>query len=203
MAKQTSLREQPRAAEMEFVESFRVQLPATRQFSGLYERSLRTEPSPVIPIQPERQPDTAGAEERNGTASATPIHLLFSREELRLDVDGRYPQMVASGTLYRRLEARVHWIANLTTASGPRHWTGNIWYKDGDVATLPYTQVDIKTAPGSSPNTQSAVVQFSGGGATKRTTVYRFRSPSFHQARPWAGPTPPRCPMARASPRSS
>jgi hypothetical protein len=57
----------------------------------------------------------------------------FLREELRLDVDGRYPQMMASGTLYGVLAKRVHWIARLT-ASGPSAWTGSIWFKDRDHA---------------------------------------------------------------------
>ena len=52
------------------------------------------------------------------------------REELRLDVDGRYPQMVASGTLTSGLAFQVHWIADLTPA-GRDAWTGPITYKDG------------------------------------------------------------------------
>jgi hypothetical protein len=42
---------------------------------------------------------------------------------LRLDVDGRYPQMTASGTRYSVLPLGtvVHWIANLQVGSGAHH----------------------------------------------------------------------------------
>src|ERR1044072_3972039 len=58
----------------------------------------------------------------------------FPKEELRLDVDGRFPQMVASGTVRGGVATRVSWIANLT-ASGSNRWTGTIWFKDGPVIT--------------------------------------------------------------------
>lgn len=35
------------------------------------------------------------------------------REQLRLDVDGPYRQMQASGTIIRTFKSRVHWIAKL------------------------------------------------------------------------------------------
>jgi len=47
------------------------------------------------------------------------------REQLRLDVDRHYPQMVASGTYIPDISSWSHWIANLS-ASGPDSWTGNI-----------------------------------------------------------------------------
>src|SRR5262249_43010940 len=71
-----------------------------------------------------------------GAISPVPIFIL--REELRLDIDGRYPQMVASGTSLSGLVMKIHWIANLQV-QGPNHWSGSIWYKDGAVATFPYT----------------------------------------------------------------
>ena len=50
-------------------------------------------------------------------------------EELRLDVDGRYPQMTASGTIPISPVERLHWIATLH-ATGSNTYTGGIWYKD-------------------------------------------------------------------------
>jgi|SRR3712207_5160294 len=47
------------------------------------------------------------------------------REQLRLDVDRHYPQMVASGTFIPEISSWDHWIANLSV-SGPNSWTGNI-----------------------------------------------------------------------------
>lgn len=68
----------------------------------------------------------------------------FLREELRLDVDRHYPQMVVSGTIHRSISSRTHWIANLTV-NGQNSWTGTIWYKDGDVASFPYTMWIFKS----------------------------------------------------------
>jgi hypothetical protein len=61
----------------------------------------------------------------------SPTPIVAPREDLRLDVDGRYPQLVASGTSFIGVTSRVHWIANLA-AAGADHWTGAIWYKDGN-----------------------------------------------------------------------
>ena len=104
----------------------------------------------------------------------------FLREELRLDVDGRYPQMMASGTHYGVLAKRVHWIARLT-ASGPNAWTGSIWFKDGDVASFPYTMVEITTTATLLSSQRKAVVRFSGGGTSVRTRTLAFKSPYFRQ----------------------
>src|SRR5687767_40331 len=83
-------------------------------------------------------------------------------EELRLDVDGRYPQMVGSGTIRSSLTARVHWVANLTV-NGPNSWKGPIWYKNGATSTFPYTSVKIDLSPGAVPSQQRATATFSAG----------------------------------------
>lgn len=117
----------------------------------------------------------------HGKASLGPVPAgirPIRREELRLDVDGRYPQMTASGTIGGFLVSRVHWIAELTK-EGPNRWSGPIWYKDGAVVSFPYTQVDVKVAPSIFPGARKAKVTFSGGGAKKRKVHYRFRSPYF------------------------
>ena len=63
------------------------------------------------------------------------------REQLRLDVDRNYPQMVASGTYIPDIFTWAHWIADLS-ASGPNSWTGSIWYTDTSPGrTFPYTSV--------------------------------------------------------------
>src|ERR687896_95838 len=69
-------------------------------------------------------------------APAVPVSGLYVRdpqpanvlEELRIDVDGRYPQMVASGTVYRPLQARMHWAAELEQI-GPNRWRGPIFFE--------------------------------------------------------------------------
>ena len=61
--------------------------------------------------------EAAEAEIEDETAA---LPILVQREELRLDVDGRYPQMAASGTIYRfGLRQQMHWIARLRRVAQP------------------------------------------------------------------------------------
>lgn len=103
--------------------------------------------------------------------------LLFPRERLRLDVDGPYPQMVVSGSVKAGL-SRVNWIAHLT-ATGPDSWTGSISYKDGPVASFPYTNVAVHATRNILPPLRSVTATFSGG-APNRVRTYTFSSRSFH-----------------------
>ncbi|MET4639221.1 hypothetical protein [Mycetocola sp. 2940] len=106
---------------------------------------------------------------------------LFRSEDLRLDVDGNFAQMTASGTAYSRLTARNHWIASLTATS--TGWSGDIWYKD-NAPSFPYTRVTIRVVrPSFWRRPTAAIVRFSGAGAPF-TRVYawtsaRFRSVEF------------------------
>jgi len=104
--------------------------------------------------------------------------LSVGREELRLDVDGRYPQNVASGTQRSGLTQLVHWIANLNP-TGSDHWVGSIWFREGATATFRYTTVDVRVTRAAHASGQTAVVTFSGGGMPKRTTRYQYVSPYF------------------------
>jgi hypothetical protein len=102
------------------------------------------------------------------------------REQLRLDVDRYYPQMVASGTFIPDISSWDHWIANLSV-SGPNAWTGNIWYKDTSPGrTFPYTSVKIEVTNRRSPNRREAKATFSGGGGTTRQRTFKFEGPHFH-----------------------
>ena len=161
--------------------------PPRVRVSGLYVASrivtppisapgpLPIQPIPIAQPLPGIVPTSAGPWQ---IEELLPWGLL--REELRLDVDGRYPQMMASGTLYGVLAKRVHWIARLT-ASGPNAWTGSIWFKDGDVAGFPYTTVDITTTSTFLASQRKAVVRLSGGGTAVRTRTLAFTSPYFRQ----------------------
>ncbi|HDR8487286.1 TPA: hypothetical protein QC445_004117 [Bacillus cereus] len=141
-------------------------------------------------IEPEKllsnvNPSNLG-EEASNTAIAPPISGLYAwnaqqiREEFRLDVDGRYPQMVASGTIISNLSSPIHWIAKLIN-NGPNTWTGNIRNKflDG-VQSFPYTNVKIQVTRGSFSVQHTAEVTFLIGGETDRTRTFRFQSPYFH-----------------------
>jgi hypothetical protein len=161
--------------------------------SGLYEWRYRRViyPWPVraeLPVQtnpytdPEFPPNpkaSPGSEAIEDNLSAF-FPWWFLREELRLDVDGSYPQMTASGTLFRGLNVRVHWIAKLASA-GSYRWTGVIWYKDGDVSALPHTQVSIAATPPWFAYQRKVTVTFSGRGARPRTVSYIYKSHYFHQ----------------------
>jgi hypothetical protein len=98
-------------------------------------------------------------------------------EELRLDVDGRYPQMAASGSIPISAVQRIHWIAQVH-ATGSHTYSGGIWYKDPAVSPFAYTTVDIKVV--ATLHLKKAKVTFSGGGLKPRTRVFKFRSPYFH-----------------------
>ncbi len=99
-------------------------------------------------------------------------------EELRLDVDGRYPQMTASGTIPISPVQRLHWIAALH-ANGPHSWSGGIWYKDPAVTPFSYTTVEIKVS--SILSIRKAKVVFKGPGLLPRIRLFKFRSPYFHK----------------------
>lgn len=99
--------------------------------------------------------------------------------ELRLDVDGYYPQQVASGVVRSWLVGRLHWIAELTRVHD-NQWQGAITYKNGDAWLLPHTTVRITVNRSFFPGQQVAVVQFTGGGAPS-TMTFRHESPYFHR----------------------
>jgi len=100
-------------------------------------------------------------------------------EELRLDVDGRYPQMVASGVVHGGIFSRVHWIANLVSKD-PDTWTGDVFYKEGNKGAFPFKSVTIQVTPNAVASQRKIQVTFSGGGSTKRTRAFKFVSPNFH-----------------------
>lgn len=102
------------------------------------------------------------------------------REEFRLDVDGYFSQMVASGTIFSSQSSTIHWIAKLT-ANGPDTWTGNIRNKYLDeLQSFPYTNVKIQVIRGSLPEQHTAEVVFLIGGETDKTSTFQFQSPYFH-----------------------
>ncbi len=182
-------------------------IPILIKTSGLYEwsrslipvRPIPVRPVPIprpIPAQPLPMPGQPGPIPSPGgvagegaiaereleaadveRAGLTPI--LFQREELRLDVDGKYPQMVASGTIYGGMTYRIHWVANLTR-TGTDHYTGPIWYKDGDASWLQHTHVTIAVTRSFFANQRKATVVFEGGPGPARARVYDWRSSYFH-----------------------
>jgi hypothetical protein len=113
-------------------------------------------------------------------AAGPPLIPALAGEELRLDVDGRYPQMLASGTVPISPVQRLHWIASVHP-SGPNSYSGGIWYKDPAVSPFAYTNVEIKVSATPVPAVRKAKVLFTGPGLRPRIRVFRFRSPYFHK----------------------
>jgi hypothetical protein len=101
------------------------------------------------------------------------------REDVRLDVDGEYPQMTASGTLTRWLSGRIHWIAKLRP-TGRFSWDGHIWFKEGAALLFPYTNVRITVSRALASHQRRATVIFTGGGAPRRIRAFRYFSNYFH-----------------------
>jgi len=157
------------------------QQATTQQVSGLYEKK-QTVPfwfggasagSEAVGAAETQAADASAPADAQGFWWRIPL-LPSRREELRLDVDGPYPQNVVSGTQYSGLTQVVHWIANLQP-NGSGRWLGSIWYRDGSTSTFRYTDVDVRVTSG-----QSAQVTFSGGGMPNRTSSYRYVGPYFH-----------------------
>lgn len=170
--------------------------PFLKQASGLYEWKM-TGKLPVstgapVPYSSQHPPIDAGDDvngrepqqeeeidlETDEETASTLLPILFKREELRLDVDGRYPQMTASGSMYSGMALSMHWIASLKT-TGRSLWAGDIWYKSG-TAAFPYTKIKIKAITSLFSSQRKAVVVFYGGGGKARKLIYRFKSSYYH-----------------------
>ena len=157
--------------------------------SGRYEWSSKFTPIPLpqpipkpVPL-PDPGPIQSGSvngEAESATEEVVPIFpFWFRREELRLDVDGRYPLMRISGTIYSGFALRIHWIANLQKVSN-NTYSGHIWYKDGNTAWLPHTNVKVQVTKSIFTNHRKVTVTFIGGGASNRTLTYHWKSAYFH-----------------------
>lgn len=127
-----------------------------------------------------RQPTATVAtiEQVSGLYTWRPLALTLPLEELRLDVDGHHPQMVASGTIITDVASRTHWIANLT-ATDFGAWAGGIWYKDGTLTAFPFDRVEIEVDRNAPLAARTAEVTFSGGGMAARRQTLRFSSTYF------------------------
>ena len=172
--------------------------PLLLNVSGLYEWrggrfARRTRPASLEDDQmiPDLTADEEGSLEEDAPRSgaidelSNEAHLpifpfFFGREELRLDVDGRYPQQTASGSVFLGLSKRADWIANLRRI-GRNRWAGRIWYKRGMASSFPYTAVTITAKSSFFAGQRKVTVLFSGGGANPRSRTYRFKSNYFHK----------------------
>lgn len=136
-------------------------------------------PLPIKPIEGrgEIEDNVADIEDDTAEAGIAGLPIAIVSEELRLDVDGRYPQMTASGTLQLGVRHRTHWIARLRR-TGRSSWRGAIWYKEGATAAFPFTQVHIAVARSIFLHQRKATVKYTGNGQS-RTRTFAFKSSYF------------------------
>ena len=161
-----------------------IPIPIRLPNSGLYiSQGLILNPSPLLQASEEEMTVEAQATPEQAVpvpvpGPAIPIPVPFrNNEELRLDVDGFYPQMKASGRIANFRLAPAHWIANVAQIA-PNTYQGAIWYKEGNSALIPQTTVRVEVTRGLFGPT-SARVTFSGGGPT-RIRTFQYRSRYFH-----------------------
>lgn len=173
--------------------------PSRSPVSGLYKwrAPFRVAPIP-IPIQPVGPVSTITQDEEiddrdleallSGENADKPfseeseaaLPIFIQKEELRVDVDGRYPQNTASGTLTNGWRQSSHWIARLKPY-GRNTWLGWIWYKEPTTVALPYTRIYLKAKSSFYPHQRHVKAIFFGGGAPPRVRDYKFASAYFHR----------------------
>jgi hypothetical protein len=159
---------------------------ATTSISGLY-RLSNDNRAPLIPRRTESVESTLAERELDEYAEPEiyedAMEALLGgahvREELRLDVDGEYPQLTASGSITRWLAGRVNWIAKLRP-TGRFSWEGHIWFKEGAAQVFPYTNVRITVSRALASHQRRATAVFTGGGAPRRLRAFRYSSAYFH-----------------------
>lgn len=99
-------------------------------------------------------------------------------ETLRIDVDGQYPQMAASGTLTQGLQQRLDWLVQpLALQHLPTGdvWSGPIVHTVGNTSLLPYHRVELRVTGARVEAT------FLRSGLPDRKVEYDFVSPFFHE----------------------
>ncbi|MFN3727014.1 MAG: hypothetical protein ACK4SZ_11995 [Allosphingosinicella sp.] len=175
--------------EQGFDEAFDIAVPLTPlpffTVSGRYtyarQISLPITPIPIprpIPEPiPERIPTPIGGLMPTDEIYDEDVNAIafYQREEVQLDVDGRYPQMMISGTRANLFTTVGHWVAKVKkTPAGC--YEGSIFYKNGTPGAIPHTFVSAKVVGGPFPATRKLEVVFSGGGAAAFTRTYAFDS---------------------------
>lgn len=101
-------------------------------------------------------------------------------ETLRLDVDGHYPQMIASGAVSAGRSGSVSWMARLKPLSGGR-FSGSISFRHPPaLAGFPFTTLRITVQrPSSGAEQPRLSVTFRAPGWQTRTVKYARVSSSF------------------------
>ena len=112
-------------------------------------------------------------------------HVIFATldyDEVRLDVDGWFPQMVASGSHYPLVSVirkPTHWVASVK-AVGDDIWQGQILQVWGNTNQMPHKSVRIHV-PNKAVLSPRMTITFEGGDVPPVTRYLRFATPYFRQ----------------------
>jgi hypothetical protein len=101
------------------------------------------------------------------------------REELRLDVDGRYPQMMASGVMRKPPAIKREWVATLT-ASGVDQWSGPIVFERSPGAQFPWLSAEVTITRDQDSDEPLARLRLIRADGSARVSTLGYRSPRFH-----------------------
>jgi hypothetical protein len=170
MATEYQLRESPTSYAPEPTRARAAEQPISRERPGpMSVPTGRAAPLPQAPVSGFYRFKT----ETVPPPHQPPLRFVWS---LRVDVDGRNPQMTISG----HTAFDVNWIATVAPA-GRDQWSGTIWYKQvSNPVTLPSTDILVTAIRSSFPEARSMTVEFSGGGAVTFSQVYNFTSSYYH-----------------------
>nr|WP_296076396.1 hypothetical protein [uncultured Actinoplanes sp.] len=120
-------------------------------------------------------------------APATDDTFLTTFEQLRVDVDGRYPTMTVSGTISRLFGECLRWIARVTWDPARGGYAGPISRRDGMSALEPHTDVFVTVSHDEPrPGGRIAEVVYSGAGLAD--SVRRYAMPDRRCAPPATAP---------------
>lgn len=103
-------------------------------------------------------------------------------ETVRLDVDGTFPQGMASGSYSRSIHSLsppTHWVAHPLEHTGPGTWEGTILQVWGDKRVIPHRRVRIEVPLGLARSPPMTITFFDNAPAVTRTL--RFASPYFRE----------------------
>ena len=102
------------------------------------------------------------------------------REEIRLDVDGHYPQMMASGVIRCGVKNKVQWLARLSV-SGPNRWSGTIWGLNGNADHMPWRGITLNVNNTWQDRERRLTAVFTAPGLPSRTREYVLSSRHFNR----------------------
>ncbi len=172
------------AAELPRLEEAELRAPLPRvQRSGVYTRSgwpwMTSDDRSVSPQRAAGEETVADDVAETLVAGLGP-RPSWTSEQLRVDVDGLFPTMTISGSIFRLFGGRLTWIARVTVDPSTGDYVGPISYRDGPAQLEPHTDIRCKLT-GSRWNQASlrAHVTFTGGGAPDRVRNYRYQRPNF------------------------